>query len=142
MPFLMNDQLIDPSAMANPINNPAFPLSWEAFARITIPDIAELAKAEFLQDPEFPRTQPEVAERIAGMITAKQPINAMRIQKAAGGPDAVAVDFARLNIAAMAEVHGLNIGGKLTLEAVNQGIWAQVETMSFGDQSGAVSAGT
>lgn len=128
MPFLINDVIVDPREDASPITNPDFPLTANEFAKLSPAKLAELARREFLDDPEFPKNAPRVAEGLAGLVAAKTPANALRIKQVEpdAAPHGVKVQFATLEFGLMSQLDEEFQAGKLTVDFLDKTIWSKL----------------
>ncbi|MEM8987870.1 MAG: hypothetical protein AAGC95_14230 [Pseudomonadota bacterium] len=129
MPFLVNDVIVEPNPNASPAGDPNFPLSGDAFAALSLVDIAALAKREYAADADFPRNAPVAAANLAGLVITKTMANALRIAVTdpAAGDGGLRVDFANLSIEVMADLVSKQNTGDLNMVYVNWMVWSAVD---------------
>ena len=123
MKFLLNTAIIDVGAEDSPFRDPSFPLSRDQYAAISPNNLIEMLAEEFRRDPSALQTRPTRVKRLLWMLYDKAKANALRLSWQ-GGTQAQLGTVPEL---AFAGLLGMAERGVLTMAAVDQAVWSQLQ---------------
>ena len=128
MAFLMNEVVLEPISVPTMLADPSFPMTPSEFATLTLGEIAEMGRQEFLRDQDFARRNRKAAAKLAGLVVSKAAVNAMRIAADPTGKakDGVGVIFGNMELHLIAEIMRRYSAGDLTIKDVDKLIWTRL----------------
>jgi hypothetical protein len=122
--FLLNDVVLNVKA-----TELAPPLTARRFSVLNFDSVRELGQELFSEHPRLQHTHPGQAERLATLILAKAGrINAALFVTPEQGcpPPSVAVRFAELDIAVLADLHERHKAGQLNPYYADRAVWRRL----------------
>ena len=123
MKFLLNTAVIELGPGDSPFRDPAFPLSPDQYRAIGPNELIELLAQEFRQDPNALRTGTGRIKRLLWMLHDKAKANALRLSWEGGTQGQLGL----VPELAFAGLLGMAKNGTLTMAAVDQAVWSQLQ---------------
>ncbi|NWG47347.1 MAG: hypothetical protein HXY25_12500 [Alphaproteobacteria bacterium] len=118
--FLFADIICDLSESDDPLDRPDFPLTREAFDRLTTEDLVAMLLEAHAQDPELGANRPGLVASVGHLLRVKGGVNAVRPTGAAWpGP----ARWAILPEASLAVLTTLDEMGALTPGVIDEAVW-------------------
>lgn len=120
----MNDVLFN----IDPQENPA-PLEASRLHALSLPFVVKLGQELYAEHPLLQKTHPEMAQRLAILLAAKQPdLNAALFVSPSVGcdPEQVATRFCSLSFDIMAILQTRQMDGSLTAVAADREVWRRL----------------
>jgi N-acetylmuramic acid 6-phosphate (MurNAc-6-P) etherase len=123
MKFLLNTAVIEIGAEDSPFRDRAFPLSQQQYRTVGPNDLIELLAQEFRQNPRALETALGRIKRLLWMLHEKSKANALRLSWEGGtqGQLGLVPELAFAGLISMAR------NGSLTMAAVDQAVWSQLQ---------------
>ncbi|MCP5431831.1 MAG: hypothetical protein H6923_01030 [Alphaproteobacteria bacterium] len=121
--FLFADEIFRLDEATDPLANPRFPLTREAYDRITVEELVALLTETFANEPELPLTRPGFVIAVGHMLNEKGGVNAVR---PSGESWPGAVKWAFVPEASLAMLSRLREMGALTPQVVEEAVWSRV----------------
>ena len=124
MLFLLNDVVLDFE-----IVRLAQPAVVGHLARLPFERVSELVRKAFAQNPRLPGASIAEAQKLALMISLKQPHVNAALARTPGrvcAPSEVSLHFVGLAAELMYQLKGLQDQGRLTPDTVNSMVWSRV----------------
>ena len=127
MIFLFNDRLFEIGQPHEIVRQDTFPLSPDAFDRLSEASMLNLVREEIFADPLLVHDAPSRASQLAIIVAAKTNANAMLAGPPAAGarsPMQIAVLLAEVSLLTLSSLYRRQENGALTPQDVETAVWA------------------
>ncbi len=127
MLFLFNDVVLELGQPLEALEAEDFPISKQAFAKMSLVQITTLVRQGIFEDLQLPRTQPEKARVLAIMLAVRTgAANAVLVGPPATGastPAEIGLRLAEVSLVTLSYLNHLQSGGTLTPQQVYRDVW-------------------